>query len=313
MSPWLDFQSIKRAANLESVLRHYGVNMRRSGKDQYRGRCPIHGGEGREAFHANLARDVFHCFACGAGGTVLDFIAAMERCSVYDAAQRLQAMAGSLGQARPIANEKELVTKRRKVALPLPFTLRGVDCSHRYLTDRGIRKETALTFGVGFYAGPGLMHRRLVIPIHSAHGELIAYCGRSVDQMQPRYRVPPGFAKSEVLFNMHRATATEETTVVIVEGFFDCMKVHQSGIPSVVALMGAVLYEPQACALLKRFRRVILMLDGDTTGRKASAVIAARLRPCCRVRVVDLAIGRQPDQLSTDEIREILEPRWNDD
>jgi DNA primase len=181
------------------------------------------------------------------------------------------------------------------------------------LTDRGIGKETALTFGVGFYAGPGLMHRRLVIPIHSAHGELIAYCGRSVDQMQPRYRVPPGFAKSEVLFNMHRATATEETTVVIVEGFFDCMKVHQSSIPSVVALMGAVLYEPQACALLNRFRRLVLMLDGDTTGRKASAVIAARLRPCCRVRVVDLAIGRQPDQLSTDEIREILEPRWNDD
>ena len=38
MSHWLDFQSIKGSANLESVLRHYGVNLRRSGKDQYRGR-----------------------------------------------------------------------------------------------------------------------------------------------------------------------------------------------------------------------------------------------------------------------------------
>jgi DNA primase len=313
MSPWLDFQSIKRAANLECVFRHYGVNLRRSGKDQYRGRCPIHRGEGREAFHVNLARNVFHCFACGAGGTVLDFIAAMERCSVYDAAQRLQAMAGSLGQVRPTANEKELVTKRRKVSLPLPFTLRGVDCSHPYLADRGIGKQTALTFGVGFYAGPGLMHGRLVIPIHSAHGELIAYCGRSVDQMQPRYRIPPGFAKSEVLFNMHRATATQESTVVVVEGFFDCMKVHQSGILSVVGLMGAVLYEPQGCVLLNRFRRVILMLDGDTTGRKASAAIAARLRARCRVEIADLANGSQPDQLSTAEIREILEPHWNDD
>ena len=313
MSHWLDFQSIKASANLESVLRHYGVKLHRSGKDQYRGRCPIHRGEGREAFHANLTRHVFHCFACGAGGTVLDFIAAMERCSVYDTAQRLQAMAGSLGQAGPIANEKELVTKRRKVSLPLPFTLRGLDRSHPYLADRGISKETALTFGVGFYAGPGLMHGRLVIPIHSANGELIAYCGRSVDQMQPRYRVPPGFAKSEVLFNMHRATATEESRVVIVEGFFDCMKVHQSGIPSVVALMGAVLYEPQGCLLLNRFRRVILMLDGDTTGRKASVAIAARLRARCRVEVADLANGRQPDQLSTEEIREILGARWNDD
>ena len=313
MSHWLNFQSIKQKVSLESMLRHYCVNLRRSGKDQHRGRCPIHRGEGREAFHANLVRNVFHCFACGAGGTVLDFVAAMEHCSLYDAAQKLQAMAGSSGQVTPTANNKELVTKRKRVSSPLPFTLRGVDYAHPYLADRGISHETALTFGVGFYAGPGLMHRRLVIPIHNACGELIAYCGRSVDQTQPRYRVPAGFAKSEILFNMHRAAIVEESTVVIVEGFFDCMKVHQSAIPSVVALMGAVLYEPQCCTLLNRFRRVILMLDGDTTGRKATAVIAARLQSRCRLQVVDLPTGKQPDQLSTGEIREILEPHWNDD
>ena len=126
MSPWLNFQSIKQEVNLESMLRHYGVNLRRSGKDQHRGRCPIHRGEGREAFHANLVRNVFHCFACGAGGTVLDFVAAMEHCSLYDAAQKLQAMAGSSAQVTPTANNKELVTKRRRVSSPLPFTLRGV-------------------------------------------------------------------------------------------------------------------------------------------------------------------------------------------
>jgi DNA primase len=89
------------------------------------------------------------------------------------------------------------------------------------------------------------MHRRLVIPIHDVEGQLIAYCGRSVDQTQPRYRVPSGFAKSEILFNMHRAGAGPENSVVVVEGFFDCMKVHQAGIRSVVALIGSVLYEPQ--------------------------------------------------------------------
>src|SRR5579875_1599754 len=59
MSNWLDFRLIKREADLESVLRHYGVELRRSGKDQYRGRCPIHRGEGRDAFHANTARKSF--------------------------------------------------------------------------------------------------------------------------------------------------------------------------------------------------------------------------------------------------------------
>jgi DNA primase len=308
MSDWLDFKSIKREANLESVLRHYRVDLRRSGKDQYRGRCPIHRGEGRDAFHANMARNVFHCFACGAGGTVLDFIAAMERCSLYEAAERLKEMTNSSGQSRPTSNEKELVTERRKVSLPLTFALRGIDCTHPYLAERGISKETALTFGVGFYKGPGLMHRRLVIPIHNAAGELIAYCGRSVDQIQPRYRVPPGFAKSEVLFNLHRAAATQEPSVILVEGFFDCMKVHQAGVQAVVALMGAVLYETQRCALLSRFHRLILMLDGDAAGRRATKIIAAKLQPRCPVHVVELPVSAQPDQLSTREIREILPP-----
>jgi DNA primase len=213
---------------LESVLQHYRVELRRSGRDQYRGRCPIHRGDGREAFHANLARNIFHCFVCGAGGTVLDFVAAMENCSLYDAAQRMQTLTGLPVESAPSPNEKELVTKRRR-SLPLRFALRGVDCTHPYLAHRGISKQTAREFGVGFYAGPGLMAGRLVIPIHNAAGQLIAYCGRSVDQVEPRYRVPPGFAKSETVFNLHRAVATQESVVVVVEGFFDCMKVHQSG------------------------------------------------------------------------------------
>ena len=206
----LDFKSVKRAVKLESVLRHYQVELRPSGKDQYRGCCPIHRGDGRDAFHVNLARNIFHCFACDAGGTVLDFVAAMEGCSLFEAARRLQAMTCFPDQLKSAPHGKELVTKRKMVSLPLNFSLTGIDCSHPYLADRGITGKTAIEFGVGFYPGPGLMRGRLVIPIHSTEGELIAYCGRSVDQTQPRYRLPPAFAKSETLFNMHRAAAGME-------------------------------------------------------------------------------------------------------
>jgi DNA primase len=308
----LDFKSIKRAVKLESVLRHYHVELRQSGKDQYRGCCPIHRGDGRDAFHVNLARNVFHCFACGTGGTVLDFVAAMEGCSLFDAAQRLQSMRCTTTPPTLTPNGKELVTERRKVSSPLNFRLTGIDCAHPYLAGRGITEKTAVEFGVGFYAGPGLMHGRLVIPIHNADGELIAYCGRSVDQTQPRYRLPSAFAKSEVLFNMHRASAGRDDFVVVVEGFFDCMKVHQAGVRSVVGLMGSALYEPQRHALLKRFRHVILLLDGDPTGRKASTVIAHKFRPHCSVRVVLLPDGVQPDQLAAKDIAEILHSAAND-
>ena len=141
----------------------------------------------------------------------------------------------------------------------------------------------------------------------------MAYCGRSVDQAQPRYRVPPAFAKSEILFNMHRASSGQDDFVVVVEGFFDCMKVHQAGFRSVVGLMGSALYEPQRHVLLERFRHIILVLDGDATGRKASTAIAQKLRPHCQVRVVLLPDGVQPDQLPAKDIGKTLQPFAHDD
>jgi DNA primase len=73
------------------------------------------------------------------------------------------------------------------------------------------------------------------------------------------------------------------------------------------------LYEHQRHVLLKRFRQVILLLDGDSTGRKASTVIAHTLRPQCSLRVVFLPDGVQPDQLTTKDIAEILPSAANDD
>src|SRR5260370_33697864 len=124
MTNWLDFTTIKHDVTMESLLREYRVELRRCGKDQYRGRCPIHGGEGREAFHVNLARNIFHCFACRAGGTVLDFVAAMEGCTLRDAAGKLRHMSVPVHPASSWIDE--LVTENRKGPLPPVLPLRGV-------------------------------------------------------------------------------------------------------------------------------------------------------------------------------------------
>ena len=182
MINWLDFKSIKRTVTLESVLRHYQVKLRRSGKDQYRGCCPIHRGDGRDAFHVNLARNVFHCFACGAGGTVLDFVAAMEGCSLFDAAQRLQSMTGSSTPLTLTPNRKELVTERRKVSSPLNFKLTGIECAHPYLAGRGITEKTAVEFGVGQPRDPSRAARLWTAAVRGcrAHVRACATTGRQV-------------------------------------------------------------------------------------------------------------------------------------
>ena len=305
MANWIEFAAIKRGVPLAAVLEYYRIGgLRRSGQNQLRGRCPLHGGEGQETFHVNTAEQVFHCFSCGAGGSVLDLVAAVEGCGLREAAEKLSGweMPGNVAPS-----EKATVTKKTKSVPPLTFRLRGVDARHPYLTSRGIREATAREFGIGFYSGPGLMNRRLVIPLDDEVGQLVGYSGRSLDGSEPRYRFPAGFAKSQVLFNLHRATATRQSTVIVVEGFFDCLKVYQAGFGSVVALMGSALYESQRRLLLQHFRRVILMLDGDAPGRRAAAVVSARLSTDCPVRIVQLGENRQPDQLSEQELRQLLE------
>jgi DNA primase len=314
---WVDYRAVKAAVSLEQVLRSYGVDGLRSRRPgQLEGRCPIHRGGRKDAFHVSLSRNAFQCFACQAHGNVLDLVAALEQCSVREAALRLARRfpvpAGGPGvvQAAPVGvaggERSNWLGKKEGSNPPLSFTLRGVDGSHPYLKTRGILPDTAARFGVGFYAGGGMMSGRVVIPIHDGHGQLVAYAGRSVDGTAPKYRLPAGFRKSQVLFNFHRATGPEQRCLVVVEGYFDCLKVHQAGFPGVAALMGTVLFPLPQKLLLERFQRVILMLDGDESGRQATHRIGAQLVGQCSVQLVAVPAGRQPDQMTEEEIRALL-------
>ena len=100
-------------------------------------------------------------------------------------------------------------------------------------------------FGLG-YCTKGSMTGRIVVPIHNAEGQLVAYAGRwpgtPPDEDTPKYKLPPGFRKARELFNAHRAFAESDASpLVIVEGFFDCLALWQHGIRRVVALMGSSL------------------------------------------------------------------------
>jgi DNA primase len=154
------------------------------------------------------------------------------------------------------------------------------------------------------------MAGRIVIPIQDENGFLVAYAGRSADQAEPRYRFPPRFRKSLVLFNLHRAVAAAGKSIIVVEGFFDCFKVHQAGLPCVVALMGCSLSLRQEELLCELFREVVLLLDGDRAGRAAAAAIAQRLVPRVSTRIVAVPGGSQPDQLGADQIRCLCIPGY---
>jgi DNA primase len=101
-----------------------------------------------------------------------------------------------------------------------------------------------------------------------------------------------------------------ENPWIIVEGFFDCMKLHDLGYRKVIALMGSFM-SPKQEELLKNSltpeSRVILMLDEDEAGQEAREQIAQRLAKLAflRIHVFD-QLGAQPDQLSYEELSQIV-------
>ena len=306
---WVDFKAVKAAVGMEMILVRYGINWLKKNGDELRGRCPIHQGEGQSTFHAHLTKNVFNCFSCKARGNVLDFVAAMEKCNVRDAGLKLQewfsiseAPAGDTSKPKTQPEERG-VERESLVNPPLKFQLRGIDHEHEYLKARGITPETALTFDVGYFSGKGSMSGRVVIPIHDASGNLVAYAGRAIDNSEPRYKLPAGFHKSLELFNLHRVTEPE---VVLVEGFFDCMNVMQAGFPA-VALMGCTLSDAQEELLATKFERVIVMLDGDEPGQQGTAECLAKLGRRMWVRAAVVPVGKQPDQLSSEELEALLQ------
>lgn len=112
---WVDFNLIKAAVTMKMILDHYGVKGLREVRDELRGPCPIHeANEGARSFTVNPSKNAFHCFSCGSRGNVLDFVAAMEECSVKDAALKLDEWFGITEQAvgeRKTAAEESAPTK----------------------------------------------------------------------------------------------------------------------------------------------------------------------------------------------------------
>ena len=323
-SSWVDFNAVKKAVSLEMAVAHYGLMLRRIHGSCLRGRCPLPSHTSKssiQSFIVNTQKNAWVCHSdsCVAsrggrsGGNVLDFVAAMERCSIRDAALKLQ----DWFSGTPVSSERFVAaTRGEHICTPTPpeennkplaFKLRGADPDHPYLVLRRVDSNTAAYFGVGFYSGEGSMEGRVIFPIHNEDGVLVAYAGRSLGQSEPRYKFPVRFRKSLVLFNLHRAIHHGKAAIV-VEGFFDCLNVHQAGFQCVVALMGSSLSSRQEALLQQHFHLVTLMLDGDNAGRRAGAIIAARLVAKLAVRVVEVPLGTQPDQLSADQIRCLCDP-----
>lgn len=172
-----------------------------------------------------------------------------------------------------------------------------------YLRQRRLKKATVDTFLLG-YAPPGnalLAHlgskyplqllqdvglvgvkddhhydwfrERVIFPIYSIKGKIIAFGARAMGEAQPKYLNSPEttwFNKRFELYGLHQAMQTRERTLLVTEGYMDVIKLWQHGVKNAVAALGTAIGDSHISQLKKRAEKVYFSFDGDTAGQKAA-------------------------------------------
>jgi DNA primase len=144
---------------------------------------------------------------------------------------------------------------------------------------------------------------RLLFPIHDLRGRIVGFGGRLLRDGEPRYLNSPEtplFQKGRLLYNLHaaRAAIRQQETVLLVEGYFDVLRLVLAGVEHVVAGLGTALSPEQAGLIRRTTPSAVLLYDSDAAGLRATFRAADELlRHGVRVRVATLPSGDDPDTL----------------
>lgn len=143
---------------------------------------------------------------------------------------------------------------------------------------------------------------RLMFAIHDGQGRIVAFGGRAMGDVQPKYLNSPEtpiFQKGQHLFGwpFARSAVAKHGSIVVVEGYMDCIVLHQMGIANVVATLGTALTSTQASMMKRYTDTCFLAFDVDVAGIQASGRGAeALIEQGLLVKIVPLPTGKDPDE-----------------
>lgn len=319
------------------------VKLVRKGRE-FSGLCPFHN-EKTPSFTVNEEKGFYHCFGCGAHGDVIRFLTDAEKMSFMEAVEYLANLAGmKMPQLSPadLEQEKKRTTLLDIVELSCQFfqsQLMGLGgaAARDYLKRRGISKEIAVRFRLGYAPGSAALtahlqskgiplpdcvalglsvkkdaraydyfYERLMFPILNRRGQPVAFGGRLLEKGEPKYLNSPEtelFRKGEQLYALSQALPAIRTqnAAVLVEGYMDVIALHSAGFANAVAPLGTALTERQLALLWQACDEPAICFDGDAAGQKAAARALNRalplLAPGKSLQFVFLPAGFDPDDM----------------
>ena len=156
-----DIALVRERARIDEVVSTH-VTLRRAGGGSLKGLCPFHD-EKTPSFHVTPARSFYHCFGCGEGGDVFDFVMKVEGLAFTDAVERLAGRTGvhlrytepdHPGTPRRDPAQRPRLLEAHRLAAEF-YAAQLVEApeartGRQFLSDRGFDQEAAQTFGVGF-------------------------------------------------------------------------------------------------------------------------------------------------------------------
>ncbi|MFD3157572.1 DNA primase [Haloimpatiens sp. FM7330] len=204
----------------------------------------------------------------------------------------------------------------------------------KYFIDRGITEKTMKKFGLGYSLNSwheliyylknkgyteldmieaGLIlksknnthydrfRNRVMFPVFDYRGRVIGFGGRVLDDSKPKYLNSPEtevFKKGINLYGLNFALKNHiSDTIVIVEGYMDCISLHQRGITNVVASLGTALTINQAKLLKRYVKKVIISYDADIAGQAATLRgLQILKKEGFDIKVLTVPDGKDPDE-----------------
>jgi DNA primase len=342
------------------------VQLKKAGRE-YKACCPFHN-EKTASFWVSPEKQFYHCFGCGAHGTVLRFLMEHDRMAFPEAVEELASRLGlevpreAGGGTGAERDSEKLYDLMSRVAKFYAETLSREPRARDYLTRRGLTPDTITQFGIGYAPdswnsvlkrfGTGEAERRaladlgliierdaarasadsmregdrhydrfrdrIMFPIRDARGRVIAFGGRVIDRGEPKYLNSPEtvlFHKGRELYALYetRRSRSNLERLLIVEGYMDAVRLHQSGIPYAVATLGTATTPEHLRRIFRLVREVVFAFDGDRAGRAAAWRALQHALPEARegreIRFLFLPEGHDPDTLVGEEGREAFERR----
>ena len=305
-------EEVRQRADIVEIIGAH-VRLKRAGRN-FVGLCPFHQ-EKTPSFSVNAERGFFHCFGCNTGGSVYNFIMKMEGLTFPEA---VRSLADRYGIELPEEEYTSGPSKSDRDAMYLANQTAAEFFTHvlwktpdgeeprKYLESRGITRETANEFRIGFAPARiqsltkalekrglldagiklGLVKKdsdgtrdmfraRVMFPIRDVQGRVVAFGGRVLDDRQPKYLNSPEsplYSKTRTIYGLHEArqAISAKDRAILVEGYVDAIMLAQAGFKEAVAGCGTALTVEQLRLLGRHTKNVIACFDGDEAGRKAS-------------------------------------------